>query len=90
MVASAIFAMGRSANDAWEDIVISNLQNQYVDVQEEAVRAAGELELQNAREEILELLDDEGLDQDVFLAAIWSLSQIGGPGVQEKLDAIGR
>jgi HEAT repeat protein len=88
MVASALFAMGRSANDAWAETVISNLQNQNVDVQEEAVRAAGELELQNAREEILELLDDEGLDLDVFLAAIWSLSQIGGPGVQEKLEAL--
>ena len=87
MVASAIFAMGRSANDAWaQTIVISNLQNQNVDIQVEAVRAAGELELQIAREEILELFDDEGLDLDVFLAAIWSLSQIGGAGVQEKLD----
>ena len=88
MVASAIFAMGRSANDAWADTVMSNLQNPNVDVQEEAVRAAGELELQNAREEIMELLDDEGLDQDVFLAVIWSLSQIGGPGVQEKLEQL--
>jgi HEAT repeat protein len=70
MVASALFAMGRSANDAWAEIIISNLQNQ------------------NVREEILELLDDEGLDLDVFLAAIWSLSQIGGPGVQEKLEAL--
>lgn len=88
MVASAIFAMGRSANDSWKDIVISNLQNNSVDIQVEAVRAAGELELDIARDEILELFDDEGLDQDVFLAAIWSLSQIGGAGVQEKLDQL--
>lgn len=88
MVASAIFAMGRSANDTWKDIVISNLQNNSVDIQVEAVRAAGELELEIARDEILELFDDEGLDQDVFLAAIWSISQIGGAGVQEKLDQL--
>lgn len=88
MVASAIFAMGRSANESWKDIVISNLQNNSVDIQVEAVRAAGELELEIARDEILELFDDEGLDQDVFLAAIWSISQIGGAGVQEKLDQL--
>jgi hypothetical protein len=88
MVASAIFAMGRSANDAWKDIVMANLQNNSVDIQVEAVRAAGELELKDARNEILELLDDEGLDQDVFLAAIWSLSQIGGSGIQEKLEEL--
>jgi HEAT repeat protein len=89
MVASALFAMGRSANEAWTDIVISNLQNANVDIQVEAVRAAGELELQSAREEILELLDDEGLDLEVFLAAVWSLSQIGGQGIQDKLEALG-
>ena len=88
MVASALFAMGRSANDDWNEIVLSNLQNLNVDIQVEAVRAAGELELQTAREEILELLDDEGLDLDVLLAAAWSLSQIGGQGVQDKLEAM--
>jgi hypothetical protein len=88
MVASAIFAMGRSANEAWKDIVMTNLQNNSVDIQVEAVRAAGELELQDTKDEILELFDDEGLDQDVFLAAIWTLSQIGGPGIQEKLEEL--
>jgi HEAT repeat protein len=88
MVASAIFAMGRSANDAWKDIIMANLQNNSVDIQVEAVRAAGELELQDTKDEILELFDDEGLDQDVFLAAIWTLSQIGGPGIQEKLEEL--
>lgn len=88
MVASAIFAMGRSANEAWKDVILSNLQNGSIDIQVEAVRAAGELELQEAREELLEMLEDEGLDQDVFLAAIWSLSQIGGQGIQEKLEEL--
>lgn len=88
MVASAIFAMGRSANDAWKDIVMANLQNNSVEIQVEAVRAAGELELQDAKGEILDLVEDEGLDQDVFLAAIWSLSQIGGSGIQEKLEQL--
>ncbi len=49
MVASAIFAMGRSANETWKDIVISNLQNNSVDIQVEAVRAAGELELDDCK-----------------------------------------
>ena len=88
MKASALFAMGHSANDAWKDIVLSNLDNPTQEMQLEAVRAAGELELQDARDLLLEIVEDEGLDQDVFLAAIWSLSQIGGEGVQQKLDAL--
>ncbi len=42
MVASALFAMGRSANNLWSDTVMSNLHSSNVDIQLEAVRAAGE------------------------------------------------
>lgn len=88
MTASALFAMGRSANDAWADTVLSNLNSSNVDIQVEAIRAAGELELQSAREEMLELLDDGGLDLEVMLAAVWSLSQIGGQGVLDRLEEL--
>ena len=88
MVASALFAMGRSANNIWNDTVMSHLQSSNVDIQLEAVRAAGNLEIFIARDVLLELLEDDGLDQDVLIAAIWSLSQIGGEGVQEKLEQL--
>ncbi len=88
MVASALFAMGRSENEIWNEIILSNLQNDNVDIQLEAVRASGNLEIDGARDFLFELLENEGLDQDVFLAAIWSLSQIGGEGVQDKLERL--
>lgn len=84
MIASALFAMGRSANAAWRDLVIDSLDSDNPHIRTEAVRAAGELETSNAVPELISLLDDS--DDDVRLACIWSLSQIGGEGVQEALE----
>jgi HEAT repeat protein len=83
-LASALFAMGRSANNQWEERVLSMLDNPHPIVRTEAARAAGELELDEALESLLELLDDP--NDDVRLAAIWSLSQIGGEGVRDTLE----
>jgi hypothetical protein len=58
------------------------------EVQFEAVRAAGELELSTSRGKMLSLLDAEVEDQELKLALIWSLSQIGGDEVKEKLDEL--
>jgi HEAT repeat protein len=81
---SSLIAMGRSANNRWEARVLPMLENPAIAVRTEAVRAAGELELSAARQPLLELLQDE--DDDVRVAAIWSLSQIGGRGVREALE----
>ena len=88
-LASALFAMGRSADQQWEEPVLNNLDNSDQDVQIEAVRAAGQLELGSAREELLKMLEDfADLDIDLKAALVWSLSQIGGDGVQEALDQL--
>jgi HEAT repeat protein len=88
-LASALFAMGRSADGQWEESVLNNLDNSDADVQIEAVRAAGQLELGSAREELLKILEDfADLDVDLKAALVWSLSQIGGDGVQEALDQL--
>jgi HEAT repeat protein len=55
-------------------------------VRAEAVRAAGELEISEAVPNLLELLDDS--NEAVRSAAIWSLSQIGGEGVRERLEQL--
>lgn len=86
---SALFAMGRSADPRWESAVTSMLDHVDVGIQLEAVRAAGQLELASAREPLLAMLDDgEEVDDDVFAAVIWSLSQIGGESVRERLEAL--
>lgn len=85
-LASALFAMGRSANEEWEEEVLRMLNHPIPTVRVEAVRAAGELEFHNAAVALLELLEDD--NEDVRQAAIWSLSQIGGEGVRETLETI--
>jgi HEAT repeat protein len=85
-LASALFAMGRSANRTWNSSVISKLNSDVPDVLVEAVRAAGELEIKEAVPRLMDLLAVE--DADVRWAAIWSLSQIGGEGIRERLEEL--
>jgi HEAT repeat protein len=87
--ASALFAMGRSANPHWEKIILKMLRSPIPELQFEAVRAAGELDLKNAREPLLEMLQNAELEEDdTRLAAIWSLSQLGGAEIAEFLEAM--
>lgn len=85
---SALFAMGRSADQAWAPVVMKNINHPDPDIQVEAVRAAGELELESAREPLLELITETLEDQEVRMATAWALSQIGGEGVREALEKI--
>jgi HEAT repeat protein len=85
-VLSALFAMGRSANNKWARLLVEMLDDDSPEVRAEAVRAVGELEIENSLPRLIELLDD-GFD-DVRLAAIWSLSQIGGAGVRDILELL--
>ncbi len=87
--ASSLFAMGRSADEAWSNKVLPSLADPDPDVRFEAVRAAGELELAEARQPLLDLISDsEDLDYDLRAAAVWSLSQIGGEGVRSALQKL--
>ena len=56
-------------------------------IQLEAVRAAGELELDSTRRILLDLLEEEAQDSDIRSAIIWSLSQIGGR-IRETLEKL--
>ena len=86
-LASGLYAMGRSADPSWAKVIRENLNHQDESVREEAVRAAGELELKDIREKLLAMLDEEE-DDDIRAAAIWSLSQIGGEGVREAFSQL--
>lgn len=81
---SALFAMGRSCDKRWEEPVTQMLNHVLPAVRVEAARAAGEIEISDASEQLIELLEDD--NAEVRLAAAWSLSQIGGEDVQEALD----
>lgn len=88
-VAAALFAMGRSADTAWEKSILPMLDHPDLDVQIEAVRASGALELKAARGLLMTMLQDyDELDVELRRVIIWSLSQIGGKGVNTVLNAL--
>lgn len=83
--ASALFAMGRSFDERWEDQVLSRLTDVNPIVRLAAVEAAGELRLAAARTILFKVLEDEEED-DISSAAIWSLSQVGGEDARVYLE----
>lgn len=82
---SALKAMGRSANDVWEEKVLESLFHKSPEVRAEAATAAGELELKPAIESLIELLDD--VHPQVVQATIWALGHVGGKKAEESLIA---
>jgi HEAT repeat protein len=87
-IVSAVYGMGRSADSSWEPVVLRLIRNETPEIQIEAIRAAGELELPAARRPLLNLVLNEEVDTDVRDAAIWSLSKIGGEGVRDTIEAL--
>jgi HEAT repeat protein len=83
---SALFAMGRSANKRWAPLVILEMNHASPQIRLTSTRAAGELELKEAVEPLIELLGD--VDGEVRKAAIWSLSQIGGDDATDALVSL--
>lgn len=83
--ASALFAMGRSFDHRYDEQVTSKILHPSPKVRAEAVRACGELYLDEAVPEIMDLLDDV---PRVRKAAIWALSQIGGEGVAQAIQGM--
>ncbi len=79
---SAIKAMGRSADDIWEDKVISALTHPNPLIQKEAIHAAGELEIKSARKLLLKWIISGNLDEEIWVASIWALSKIGGDEIE--------
>ncbi len=87
--ASALFAMGRSADETWEKSILESLEANDPEVELEAVKAAGQLEMQSAREPLIAKLEHFAeLDEEVRLSTAWSLSQIGGEDVRQVLEKL--
>ncbi len=86
MRASAIFAMGRSADPYWRRTIAQELYSPDPQMRFEAARAAGELEYKPSVPRLIELLDDA--DREVQSASIMSLGQIGGKEAREALEEV--
>jgi len=88
-VASALQAMGRSVDHRWANAVLLKIDHPIPEIQFEAVRAAGHLELAAARQPLLEMIEEpDRVTDEVRTAAIWSLTQIGGEDVRILLEQL--
>lgn len=83
MRASAVFAMGQSADERWEEIVLKEMRNRDALMRFEAARASGELAIEAAVPILTRMLDED--DREVMEMAIWSLGEIGGAEAQRLL-----
>lgn len=82
--ASALFAMGRSVDERWVPSIMESLEHPNSEINREAARAAGELEIDEAIPLLISLLHDDVAD--VRLSATWALSQIGGEVASDALE----
>lgn len=83
---SALFAMGRSYDRRWTKSVLRMFNHPDSVVRYEAIRAAGELEAESARDLLFDLLEEGTDDDDIYYAAIWALTKIGGEGVRDLIE----
>jgi HEAT repeat protein len=86
--ASALVAMGRSADERWEEEILRALLDENDTIRLAAVQAAGNLPLKSARTVLLGMLAEGEDDDEIIGAAIWSLSQIGGEDVRTFLETL--
>jgi len=86
MRASAIAAMGRSADNYWSRQVSAELESDEALMRFNAARAAGELEIRSAVPHLINLVADP--DREVQSAAVASLGQIGGNAARAALQEV--
>jgi len=83
---SAVFAMGRSADLLWREMVIAELDNPNPEMRYEAARACGELEASAALSDLIDRIEADP-DSEVQEMAIWALGRIGGKEARRVLEA---
>lgn len=86
MRASALFAMGRTYDPVWEDIVLNELDSDDPAMRYEAARASGELEILEAVPKLGQFVLED--DREILEVAVWSLGEIGGKEAMRILDAL--
>ena len=83
---SALLAIRRSANNIWEKVVVEKLTDLDSDIQIEAIKAVGELEIKLAKEQIIEFIENSTPDEELHIQAIWALSKISGKDIKELFE----
>jgi len=83
---SAIFAMGRTCDDKWQDILVDELESDDNELVYEAVRACGEIQLETSVSQLRNLVISD--DREIQTMAIWALGEIGGKQSIEILSLL--
>lgn len=86
MRASAVYAMGCTCDERWNDIVIREIGSPDPAMRYEAARASGQLELREAIPHLARLVHET--DVEIKQAAIWSLGEIGGRQAVRVLSSL--
>ena len=86
VVSAGLRAVQNSLNKRWADDVIDNLDHTNPDIQIEAIKAVGKLQLAKARTIILRMLTVfDQVDDEVLDALIIAASQLGGHQAKEMI-----
>ena len=85
---SALIAISRSANNNWGKVVVEKLTDLDPDIQIEAIKAAGELEIESAKEQIIEFMESSTPEEELHIQAILALSKIGGNDIKELFEEL--
>jgi HEAT repeat protein len=86
MQASALFAMGRSADPYWCKLLLKEFDNPNPEIRFEAARACGELEASSAVSRLAQMAFDDP-DREVQEAAVWALGHVGGREARQAIEA---
>ncbi len=84
--ASALYAMGRTCNAKWQEILLEELESHDSELVYEAVRACGEIQLESSLDGISQLAHSD--DREIQLMSIWALGEIGGRQAFEILSGL--
>ena len=81
---SALFAMGRTCDKKWQDVLLRELDSGDSELVYEAIQACGHLQLEDSVQAIGELILSD--DREIQLMSIWALGEIGGKTAFEILS----
>jgi HEAT repeat protein len=87
-IISAIYAMGRTCNNAWLPILYREMDNADAEIRYEAAGACGEIGMEESVSHLVEHIHDP--DIEMRMAVIQSLAKIGGSEAKKSLQRVAR
>lgn len=84
---SALFAMGRTCDAAWTEEILEELESPVPELQYEAARAAGHIQIEEAIPHLRRILEETD-DTEILEIVIWALGEIGGEGARKILSRV--